>query len=81
MNIGKGSEEQKYADNLAAIRTLKTIEAEDRRATPEEKGVLPRYVGWGGLKNVFRVARAADASGRAAVAARSAADRAGGVVG
>jgi hypothetical protein len=63
MNIGRGTEGQKYADNLAAIRTLKTIEAENRRATPEEKGVLARYVGWGGLKNAFRVACKAEGEG------------------
>jgi hypothetical protein len=63
MNIGRGTEGQKYADNLSAIRTLKTIEAENRRATPEEKGVLARYVGWGGLKNAFRVAGKAEGEG------------------
>ena len=61
--IGKGTEGEKYADNLAAIRTLKRIEAENRRATPEEKAVLARYVGWGGLKNAFRVAGAAEGEG------------------
>ena len=28
MNIGKETEGQQYADNIAAIRALKTIEAE-----------------------------------------------------
>lgn len=63
MRIGKGTEGEKYSDNLAAIRTLKQIEEEGRRATPEEKGILARYVGWGGLKNAFRVAGAADGEG------------------
>ncbi len=40
-------------DNLAAIQTLKQIEAEGRRATPEEQAILARYVGWGGLKSMF----------------------------
>lgn len=45
--IGVGSQGEKLKDNLAAIRTLKTIESEGRRATPEEQAVLARYVGWG----------------------------------
>ncbi|MGL5156269.1 MAG: PLxRFG domain-containing protein [Aeromonas veronii] len=51
--LGQGGEVQKFNDNLAAIRTLKKIEAEHRRATPEEQTVLARYVGWGGLANAF----------------------------
>jgi hypothetical protein len=43
----------RYADNVAAIRTLKLIESEDREATSEEKDILSRYVGWGGLANAF----------------------------
>jgi N12 class adenine-specific DNA methylase len=56
LELGKGSLTQKYQDNLTAIRTLKEIEAAGRRATPEEQKILARYVGWGGLKNAFRVA-------------------------
>ena len=41
------------SDNLAAIELLKQIEADDRRPTPAEKRVLVRYVGWGGLPQVF----------------------------
>ncbi|MGL4717410.1 MAG: LPD38 domain-containing protein [Aeromonas sp.] len=52
-HLGQGGEVQKFNDNLAAIRTLKKIEAEHRRATPEEQAVLARYVGWGGLANAF----------------------------
>nr|MBP6457160.1 hypothetical protein [Pseudoxanthomonas sp.] len=58
VELGKGTEGVKFADNLAAIRTLKTIEQENRRATPDEQRTLARYVGWGGLKNAFRVAGA-----------------------
>lgn len=58
VELGKGTEGVKYADNLKAIRTLKQIEQENRRATPEEQRILARYVGWGGLKNAFRVAGA-----------------------
>ena len=34
-------------------RTLKTIEAENRQATPEEQEILSRYVGWGGIPQAF----------------------------
>jgi hypothetical protein len=45
--IGQGSENVKFNDNLAAIETLKKIEYEERRATPEEQRMLARYVDWG----------------------------------
>jgi hypothetical protein len=51
--IGEGSLKQKAQANLAAIRTLKNIEAENRPATPEEKGVLAKYTGWGAMPNAF----------------------------
>lgn len=44
----------KFNGNLAAIRLLKELEADGRRATPEEQSVLARYVGWGGLPQAFR---------------------------
>ena len=51
--LGYGTPSEKYAANVAAIRTLKRIEAEERLATPEEQEVLSRYVGWGGLADCF----------------------------
>ena len=51
--LGHGTPSEKYAANVAAIRTLKQIEAEKRLATPEEQEILSRYVGWGGLANCF----------------------------
>jgi N12 class adenine-specific DNA methylase len=51
--IGQGSLHEKARDNIAAIRLLKTLEAEDRDADDDEKAVLSRYVGWGALSNVF----------------------------
>lgn len=56
-NIGKGGAKTKYKDNVAAIKLLKQLEAEDRLATPEEQKVLARYVGWGGLAPVFSYGR------------------------
>ena len=44
---------QKCRDNLAAIELLKKLEAENRPATDDEKRVVVRYVGWGGLPQVF----------------------------
>ncbi len=43
----------KYKNNILAIKTLKQIEAEHRTATSKEQITLARYVGWGGLANVF----------------------------
>ena len=51
--IGQGSLQEKARDNIAAIRLLKTLEAENREATDDEKPVLARYVGWGAMPNVF----------------------------
>jgi N12 class adenine-specific DNA methylase len=53
VRLGQGGEVEKFNDNLAAIRTMRAIEAENRRATPAEQAVLARYVGWGGLANAF----------------------------
>ena len=39
--------------NLEALRTLRTLDAEHRPATPEEQAVLARWAGWGGLADVF----------------------------
>lgn len=39
----------KLKANIAAIRTLKEIEASGQPATDEQKAVLAKYVGWGGL--------------------------------
>ncbi|WP_136057711.1 hypothetical protein [Candidatus Halocynthiibacter alkanivorans] len=40
---------------MAAIRLVKTLEVENRFATPEEQATLALYVGWGGLKITFDV--------------------------
>ncbi|MFB9246517.1 hypothetical protein ACFFXZ_33190, partial [Massilia antarctica] len=53
VRLGQGGEVQKFNDNLSAIRTMREIEAENRRATPREQAILARYVGWGGLANAF----------------------------
>jgi len=53
VGLGTGGEVAKFNDNVAAIRVLKALEAENRRATPDEQRTLARYVGWGGLANAF----------------------------
>ena len=47
--IGRGGAKQKFQDNVAAIRVLKVLEAEERPATDAEKRTLVRYSGWGGI--------------------------------
>ena len=44
---------QKYRDNVAAIKILKTLETEGRNATAEERKALAKYVGWGAMKGTF----------------------------
>ena len=51
--LGAGGQKTKFQNNLAAIRTLKQIEAENRMAAPEEQEILSKYVGWGGLAQAF----------------------------
>ena len=52
-HLGEGGAKQKYARNVAAIRTLLQLEQGQRGATAEEQEVLAQYVGWGGLADVF----------------------------
>ena len=51
--LGFGGPKEKYKNNVAAIRTLKQIEAEKRSATDDEKEILSEYVGWGGIPDAF----------------------------
>ena len=51
--LGAAPPSQRYVNNVAAIRLLKQLEAENRPATPEEQEVLAKYVGWGGLADCF----------------------------
>jgi len=53
LSLGQRKTAVKFEDNLAAIRTLKQLEAEDRDATPEEQEILSKYTGWGGMAKVF----------------------------
>ena len=51
--LGVGGAKTRYGWNITAIRTLQTLEAEGRPATPQEQEVLSRYVGWGGIPQAF----------------------------
>ena len=52
-HLGEGTPRAKFTDNLKAIQLLYQLQIEDRYATPDEQEVLSRYVGWGGLSEVF----------------------------
>ena len=56
-DIGAGSDKTRLSNNMEALRTLKLLEKENRNATPEEQEKLAKYVGWGGLSNVFNPSR------------------------
>jgi len=51
--LGYGSKGEKIAANMAAIRLVKQLEAENRKPTQDEKVILSNFIGWGALKNVF----------------------------
>ena len=40
-------------DNIEAIKVLKRLESTEKLATKEEKSILAKYKGWGGLANAF----------------------------
>ena len=44
---------ERYRNNINAINVLKECEFEKRFATPDEQEVLAKYVGWGGIPEVF----------------------------
>ncbi len=51
--VGGGSLKQKCRDNFAAIELVQKLDAEGQAATDEERRVLVKYVGWGGIPQVF----------------------------
>lgn len=53
-NIGvSGGAKARYADNIEAIKTLQSIEAENRTATTDEQQILAKYTGWGAIPQAF----------------------------
>jgi hypothetical protein len=54
VRLGFGGAKAKYADNIAAIRLLQQLQGQRaKEASPDEKTILVRYVGWGGLPQAF----------------------------
>lgn len=51
--LGEGGAKAKFRANIDAIRTLKTLEKENRPATADEKETLSKYVGWGAIPQAF----------------------------
>ena len=51
--IGEGTPKEKVKRNIEAIKLLKRLEYENRLANKEEQEILAKYVGWGGLPDVF----------------------------
>jgi len=51
--LGDGSLKHKFRDNIAAIRLVRQLQLEERSATDDEKRLLVKYVGWGGIPQVF----------------------------
>jgi N12 class adenine-specific DNA methylase len=51
--LGAGSLKEKCHANFRAIEVLRAVEGESREATSEEQQTLVRYVGWGGLPQIF----------------------------
>src|SRR5207244_5652553 len=51
--LGDGPLKQKFRDNIAAIQLIRQLQLENRSATDDEKRVLVKYVGWGGIPQVF----------------------------
>ena len=52
-DLGKRTPKERYNDNVVAIRLLFSLEKQGRNATKDEQDILSRYVGWGGLADVF----------------------------
>lgn len=52
-----GCLKQKCRHNLPAIELLQRLDTEARPPTEDEKRILGRYIGWGGLPQVSRVVR------------------------
>ena len=47
------NKKERFHRNYAAISVLKECQNENRFATPEEQIILSKYVGWGGIPEVF----------------------------
>ena len=48
-----GGAKTRFTLNVEAIRLLKSIESENRAATPDEQQILSKYTGWGAIPQAF----------------------------
>jgi N12 class adenine-specific DNA methylase len=53
--LGEGGPKQKFSQNFKAIEIVRALDAENRPASPDEKALLVKYVGWGAMPQVFDV--------------------------
>ena len=51
--IEEVNKKERFHRNYAAITVLKRCQKENRFATPEEQMIMSKYVGWGGIPEVF----------------------------
>ena len=52
-NLGVNGPKARFNANIAAVETLKNIEAEGRTVTPDEQKILSGYTGWGAIPQAF----------------------------
>jgi N12 class adenine-specific DNA methylase/superfamily I DNA/RNA helicase len=52
-DLAPKGEAAKVEANMAALRTLRKVQAEDRPATKSEQAIMARWAGWGALPDVF----------------------------
>lgn len=57
-HIGVGTPSQRFENNLAAIKTVQQLQAQERSATKAEQEIMAKYVGWGGLSRYFEESNA-----------------------
>lgn len=51
--LGEGGAKTKFNNNIEAIKIVKQIQEKNYKPTSEDKKILSKYVGWGGLSNAF----------------------------
>jgi hypothetical protein len=52
-HLGEFTPKARFLANIAAIRALRRIEAENRPATAAEQALLSQYTGWGAVQEAF----------------------------
>lgn len=58
---GLSGDVTKFEANIAAIELLRKLEQEERQPNADERAVLNRYTGWGGLPQAFNLEQKDDA--------------------